>query len=169
MTAAQELLELLRVEGKTVATAESLTGGLVASALVDHPGASDVFVGGVVAYQNYVKTLTLAVPADVLTRRGAVDPEVAALMASGVAQRMGADVGVATTGVAGPGPEEDVPSGTVFVAATDRRSGVSLVRGLTVEGDRSAVRQAATSAALTIACDVVSEGLTSRGGRAQST
>ena len=166
---ARDLLELLRLEGKTIATAESLTGGQVASALVDVPGASDVFVGGVVAYQTQVKTSALGVPAALLSRRGSVDPQVAALMASGAAKRLGADVGVATTGVAGPGSQGDVPSGTVFVAATDRRSGVSLVRGLTLPGDRDEVRSAATEAALAIARDVVSEGATNRDGHERST
>lgn len=101
--------------GVTLATAESLTAGLVAAALADVPGASAVLQGGVVAYQNRVKEGLLGVAPDLLASRGAVDPKVARQMAAGARQALGADVGVSTTGVAGPEPHQGRPVGTVMV------------------------------------------------------
>ena len=99
--------------GLTVATAESLTAGLLAAALADVPGASGTLQGGVVAYQNRVKEQVLGVDADLLEHRGAVDGDVAVQMAQGVRRVLGADVGLATTGVAGPEPHQGKPVGTV--------------------------------------------------------
>ena len=97
------VLALCRARGLTLATAESCTGGLVAARLTSVPGASDVFLGGVVAYADTVKEAELGVPADVLAAHGAVSAETAAAMAAGARARLGADVAVAVTGVAGPG------------------------------------------------------------------
>lgn len=113
------VLELCRSRGLTLATAESCTGGLVAARLTSTPGASQVFVGGVVAYADGVKQAELGVPADVLAEHGAVSAEVAEAMARGVRERLGADVAVSVTGVAGPGggtPEK--PVGLVFFHAS---------------------------------------------------
>jgi nicotinamide-nucleotide amidase len=119
----QELvLGLCRARGLTLATAESCTGGLVAARLTDVPGSSDVFVGGVVAYSDDVKERALDVPRDTLARHGAVSEETAAAMADGVRARLGADVGVAVTGVAGPGggtPEKPVGLVLFHVAGPD--------------------------------------------------
>src|SRR4051812_47619675 len=104
MTAAAELLADLRSRGWTIAVAESLTGGLLCAALVDVVGASRSLRGGVVAYATELKGALLGVDDAVLAARGAVDPEVARQMAAGVRVRLGADVGLATTGVAGPDP-----------------------------------------------------------------
>jgi PncC family amidohydrolase len=106
----------LRELRRTVAVAESLTGGLVVAALVAVPGASAVVRGGVVAYMTDLKTRLLDVDPDLLAREGAVHPEVARQMALGVATRLGADYGVATTGVAGPDPQDGHPVGEVHVA-----------------------------------------------------
>ena len=100
----------------TLACAESCTGGAVASALTDVPGASAVFRGGVVAYSVAVKRSALGVPAETLARFGAVSRECAEAMARGAARTLGADFAVATTGVAGPGPQDGVPAGTVCIA-----------------------------------------------------
>jgi nicotinamide-nucleotide amidase len=135
---AAEAIKLLTEAGQTVAVAESLTGGLVAAALTSVPGASVVVRGGVVAYMTELKTALLGVPAELLARHGAVHPDVAAAMASGVRQRLGATYGVATTGVAGPGPAEGKPQGTVFVAV-DGPAGPA-GEGLELAGDRSEVR-----------------------------
>ena len=112
------VLELLRERGLTLATAESCTGGLVASRLTAIPGASDVFLGSVVAYSNSVKAAQLGVPEEMLATFGAVSAETAAAMAEGARERLGADVAVSVTGVAGPGggtPEK--PVGLVFIHA----------------------------------------------------
>ena len=99
-----------------MATAESLTGGLVCAALTDVPGASAVVRGAVVAYATELKAQVLGVDPDLLATGGAVQAEVARQMATGVCRVLGADVGVATTGVAGPDPQDGHPVGTVFVA-----------------------------------------------------
>ena len=113
---AREAVGLLISAGQTVAAAESLTGGLVAAALTSVPGSSAVFRGGIVAYATELKADLLGVPADLLARHGPVDAEVAAAMAAGVRQRLGAGYGLATTGVAGPGPADGRQAGTVFIA-----------------------------------------------------
>lgn len=108
---------LLREQGKTVALAESCTGGFLAKRLTDIPGASEVFVGGVVAYSDQVKTACLGVPEQLLKDHGAVSEQAAYAMAQGARQRLSADLGVGITGIAGPGNDSDVKSvGTVYVA-----------------------------------------------------
>jgi nicotinamide-nucleotide amidase len=111
-----DVLRLLRVRGETLAVAESLTGGLVAAAITDVPGASQAFRGSVTAYATEVKHQLLGVDATLLDQRGAVDPQVAAQMADGVRKALGADWGISTTGVAGPDPQDGQPVGTVHVA-----------------------------------------------------
>ncbi|MEZ0163825.1 CinA family protein [Kineococcus sp. LSe6-4] len=140
-TAAPAVVAALTAAGRTVATAESLTGGLLCAALVDVPGASAVVRGGVVAYASELKAGVLGVDADALARTGPVDGAVAEQMARGARRVLGADVGLATTGVAGPGPADGFPAGTVFVAvaADDLPGGARHVR-LQVPGDRAAVR-----------------------------
>ncbi|HRA27838.1 nicotinamide-nucleotide amidohydrolase family protein, partial [Ornithinibacter sp.] len=105
----------LRDLGLTVATAESLTGGLVCAALTSVPGASSVVRGGVVAYASEVKATVVGVDAGVLAREGAVSAAVAGELAARVRAVMGCDVGVSTTGVAGPDPADGRPPGTVFI------------------------------------------------------
>ena len=121
------MLALARALGLTIGTAESCTGGLVAERLTSIAGASDAFVGGVVAYSNAVKQTELGVPVDVLREHGAVSAETAAAMARGVRERLGVDVGLAVTGVAGPGGgTPDKPVGLVYVhAETPTRAAAS--------------------------------------------
>lgn len=145
---AQMIVRTLRERGLTVATGESLTGGLVVAALVDVPGASAVVRGGTVAYLPDVKTAVLGVDADLIAREGTVHPDVAVQLARGAARVFGADLGIGTTGVAGPGPAEGKAAGTVFVAVVDA-TGV-LVEELHAAGDRDAVRHAAVAAALSV-------------------
>ena len=114
--AARRVLEALAGRGWSIAVAESLTGGLLVSALVDVPGASAHVRGGVVAYATDVKRDVLGVDAALLATEGAVDPAVATQMAEGVRALLGADVGIATTGVAGPDPQDGRPVGTVYIA-----------------------------------------------------
>ncbi|MCX3060493.1 CinA family protein [Streptomyces beihaiensis] len=113
---AAEVLRLLTERGQTLAVAESLTGGLVAATLVEVPGASKAFRGSVTAYATELKHRLLGVDAELLAAHGPVHPEVALEMADGVREALGADWGIATTGVAGPDPQDGQPVGTVFVA-----------------------------------------------------
>jgi nicotinamide-nucleotide amidase len=115
MTAAEAVFALSE-RGQTVAVAESLTGGMVCAALIDVPGASAAVRGAVVAYATELKHRLLDVDGDLLARNGPVDPDVAAQMALGVRERLGADWGLATTGVAGPEPQDGVPPGRVYLA-----------------------------------------------------
>jgi nicotinamide-nucleotide amidase len=124
----EQVLELCRARGFMLATAESCTGGLVAARLTSVPGSSDVVLGGVIAYADGVKRKELGVPAELIQAHGSVSPEVAAAMARGARERLGADVAVAVTGIAGPGggtPEK--PVGLVYLHAEGRaRPGVQL-------------------------------------------
>jgi nicotinamide-nucleotide amidase len=147
---AHEVVTVLSARGCTVATAESLTGGLLAGALTSVPGASRVFRGGVVAYATDLKHELLGVDADLLRRVGAVDAEVAAQLAEGARRRLGADIAVATTGVAGPDPQDAHPPGTVFIAlaaADGVRTLDASVSGAEV-GGRAQVRRRTVEAAL---------------------
>lgn len=135
---AQNAIRLLSRERTTIATAESLTGGLVAAALTSVPGASKVFAGGVVAYSAELKAKLLGVPTGLLARVGTVDPDVAVAMARGARQRLGAKIGVATTGVAGPDPVGAFPPGIVYVAVSFAERELHLA--LTLEGDRDQIR-----------------------------
>ena len=135
----EHVLALLRARGLSLATAESETGGLVASRLTSIPGASDVFVGSVVAYANEVKEAALGVAAELLAAHGAVSAEVAEAMARGARERLGADVAVAVTGIAGPGGgTEGKPVGLVHVHAVGPEGGIA--RELTFPGDRESIR-----------------------------
>lgn len=136
----------LRAAGQTVATAESLTGGLVCAALVDVPGASAVVRGAVVAYQPDVKIDVLGVDAALVAEHGTVNAAVAEQLARGARQRLGATWGLGTTGVAGPGPAEEHPAGTVHVAVAGPDGVTS--RLLRIDGDRDAVRRSAVRAVL---------------------
>jgi nicotinamide-nucleotide amidase len=135
----EHVLGLVRARGLTMCTAESETGGLIATRLTSIPGASDVFVGGVVAYANEVKEAALGVPAELLAARGAVSAEVAEAMAQGARERLGADVAVAVTGIAGPGGgTEEKPVGLVYLHAEGPDG--SAAREFTFPGDRASIR-----------------------------
>jgi nicotinamide-nucleotide amidase len=135
----EHVLELCRARGLTLATAESCTGGLVAARLTSIPGSSDVVLGGVVAYANEVKARELGVPAAVLAEHGAVSAEVAEAMARGARERLGADIAVSVTGVAGPGGgSEEKPVGLVYCHASGPDG--ELGREFNFPGDRAAIR-----------------------------
>jgi PncC family amidohydrolase len=146
---ASRLLDRLRAAGLTLATAESLTGGRLGAAITANPGSSDEYVGGVVSYAIEVKTAVLSVPEAVIADHGVVSPECARAMAEGVRALTGADVALATTGVAGPGAQDGVPAGTVWVAAATMESTATDLLQLT--GDRAAVRRGACGGALELA------------------
>jgi nicotinamide-nucleotide amidase len=141
------VLEACRARGLSLAAAESCTGGLVAARLTSVPGASDVFLGAVVPYSNELKTVLLGVPGELMERHGAVSAEAATAMTAGARSRLGADVSVAVTGIAGPGggtPEK--PVGLVYLHAEGPEGG--RVLELRLPGDRDAVRGRAAAAAL---------------------
>lgn len=147
--AAAQALRLLVAREESLAVAESLTGGQVAAVITGVPGASRVFRGSVTAYATDVKRDVLAVDAALLGERGAVDPEVARQMARGVRTLLGADWGVATTGVAGPTAQDGKPVGTVFVAVAGPLGALSTAR-LQLDGDRASVRDESVRGALTL-------------------
>jgi nicotinamide-nucleotide amidase len=144
------VLALCKARGWALATAESCTGGLVSGRLTSVPGSSDVLLGGIVAYANEVKERELGVPAEVIAQHGAVSPQTAAAMAAGVRARLDAEVGIAVTGVAGPGggtPEK--PVGLVYLHAETPEDGSGLE--FNFPADRETIRRRATVAALHLA------------------
>jgi nicotinamide-nucleotide amidase len=154
-TPAAELIALLAARQQSIAVAESLTGGLLAGALTDVPGASAVFLGGVVAYATELKAVLLGVDRAVLAAQGAVSAEVAEAMATGVRDRLGASVGAATTGAAGPDPAEGKPAGTVYIAAS--AGDKTRVRQLALSGSRAAIRAETVREALRLILVTVRE------------
>ncbi len=151
--AAVRLVADLTSRGLTLATAESLTGGLVAGAITTVPGSSVVLRGGAVTYATDVKASLLGVDADLLSRVGAVDPDVALAMADGARRVFAADLAVATTGVAGPTEQDGRPVGTVFVAVVG--DGIRRVRRLALDGGRAEIRAATVAAAITLVHDAI--------------
>ena len=140
------LLGTLRAQGLTLATAESLTGGLLSKSITDVPGASAVFRGGVVTYQTPVKASLLGVDQQLLDAYGPVCRPVARAMAEGVRQLLGADLALSTTGVAGPDPDEfGAPVGLVYIALAG--DGWCLCRELRLAGSRSLIREMTCEAA----------------------
>ena len=153
---AADVVRLLTVKGQTLAVAESLTGGLVAAEITTVPGASRAFRGSVTAYTTELKHELLGVDATLLSERGAVDPQVAAQMAAGVRKALGADWGLATTGVAGPDPQDGKPVGTVFVAVdgpfgpgSGSASG-GKVEALRLNGSRAEIRMESVRSVLAL-------------------
>lgn len=149
----QELITGLSNEGLTVAVAESLTGGLLCAAFVHVPGASHAVRGGVCTYATDTKYSVLKVSDQRLAQTGPVDDEVARQMAHGVRTLMGADFGLSTTGVAGPGPADGHPAGTVYVACA--WEGGARVQRLDLSGDRDQIRHGAVTAALELFREVL--------------
>ena len=138
---------LRALNGKTLVTAESCTGGGIGAALTAIPGSSSVYKGGIICYTNWVKEHLLCVPADLLDREGAVSAPVAEAMAKGAKKQLQADVAVSVTGLAGPsGDEYGNPVGTVFIGYCDDKECISL--RFLFAGDREAVRTQAIEEAL---------------------
>ena len=136
---AEALIRALTEKGLTVATCESLTGGMICSTLVDVPGASKVVRGGLVTYQTEVKTLLAGVDAALIQAEGVVSATVAKAMAQGARERLQSDIAVSATGMASPGGPDEPPAGTVFVGVASAK-GVRAI-GLHLTGDRQAIRQ----------------------------
>lgn len=150
---AAELLQIASGRAVTVAVAESLTGGQVSSTLAGVPGASRVLVGAVVAYATRIKEQVLGVDAVQLERTGPVDRDVALQMARGVRRLLGADLGLATTGVAGPGSAYGHPEGTVHIAVA--ASWGEKHRELHLSGGRSRVRHRSVLEVIKLAADLL--------------
>jgi len=143
---AAEVVGVAIAKGITVATAESLTAGMVAAILANTPGASGMLQGGVVAYQNSVKATLLGVSPALLAEAGSVDAEVARAMAEGAREACGADIGVSTTGVAGPEAHDGKDVGTVFIAVASGQGSEAF--GYAFSGSRAEIREQAAAAAL---------------------
>lgn len=145
---AKTIIERLRRDGLTFGVAESCTGGELAKAFVDVPGASEVFRGGVVAYHDDVKVSALGIDAGLIERFGAVSAAVAEAMAHGARDRLGCDVAVALTGIAGPtGERPGKPVGTVWLAAIGPKK-VIVAHRIHIDGDRDRVQDGAVQEAL---------------------
>lgn len=146
-TSIQETVAKILIDKKvTIAVAESCTGGLVAAKLIEYPGISEVLLEGAVTYSNEAKKRRLGVKDETLSAYGAVSAETAAEMAKGIAMTSGADIGVSTTGVAGPGPSEGKPEGLVYVGVY--MGGKSYVKELHLAGKRNVIRERAAYSAL---------------------
>lgn len=146
-TSIQETVAKILIDKKVmIAVAESCTGGLVAAKLIEYPGISEVLLEGAVTYSNEAKKRRLGVKDETLSAYGAVSAETAAEMAKGIAMTSGADIGVSTTGVAGPGPSEEKPEGLVYVGVY--MGGKSYVKELHLAGKRNVIRERAAYSAL---------------------
>jgi nicotinamide-nucleotide amidase len=145
-SAAAGVVHALVERKETLATIESLTGGLVAAMVVEVAGASAVYRGGLVVYATELKASLAGVPEALLDERGPVDPDVALALAEGGRSRCGADWGLSTTGVAGPEPQGGKPVGLVYVAVAGPAG--SAVRELSLGGGRQAIRSASVTEAL---------------------
>ncbi|MBS1765668.1 MAG: competence/damage-inducible protein A [Bacteroidetes bacterium] len=146
-TLASIIGKLLCDKGKTVATAESCTGGYIAHLITSVPGSSDYFLGSIVSYSNDIKIQELGVSSDTLLRKGAVSEEVAIQMAEGIRKKFKTDYAISTTGIAGPsGGSEEKPVGTVWIAVADEKS--TITKKFLLGTNRSRVIQVASETAL---------------------
>ena len=146
---AERVAELLKKHNRTVATAESCTGGLIAKLLTDIPGSSEYFIEGVVAYANQAKTRLLGVPTELITEHGAVSKQVAVAMALGCRAKSGADFALSTTGIAGPtGGTPEKPIGLVYIALADEHGCHIEELRLDPTLPRNEIRQRAAEAAI---------------------
>lgn len=146
----QKMIALLKEHGWKIAAAESCTGGLLSAAITSAPGASEVLEGSIISYANRIKQALLGVDGQILDTCGAVSAPCAKAMASGVREKMGADIGVSVTGIAGPGggtPQK--PVGTVFIGvSTNEDQGQASAKEFHFTGSRAEIRQASVEQAL---------------------
>jgi nicotinamide-nucleotide amidase len=149
------ILAELRDRSETLATAESLTGGMIGALLTGVPGASDSYLGGVISYATRLKAVLAGVEEATLAELGPVAARTAIEMAYGVAVKCNADWGLAATGVAGPDDQNGHPVGQVFVAVSHQRSDLLSVRELSLEGDRTMIRQLAADASLRLLAEAL--------------
>ncbi|HTY13775.1 MAG TPA: CinA family protein [Candidatus Omnitrophota bacterium] len=141
-----QIADILSHSHKTVSTAESVTGGLLAARLTSISGSSNYFIGGIISYHNRIKVAELMIPGSVIAKEGAVSGAVAVGMAEGIRKRFRTDIGLATTGSAGPFPLPPAPVGLVYVAiATDKGSEFKELR---LQGTRAEIRDKTVQSAL---------------------
>lgn len=149
-----EIIELMRNRELTLATAESCTGGLIASAFVDVPGASDVYRGGIVSYHEELKESLLGVKRRTIEKYTVVSSQVAEEMCRGAAEKCGADIGLSSTGCAGPdGGTEESPVGTVYIGVFI--GGKTYVKRLSLSGDRNEIRCSAVKEILSMLTELL--------------
>jgi nicotinamide-nucleotide amidase len=153
---AREVVLRLAKRGETLATAESLTGGLIGSLITEVPGASANYVGGAITYATGLKATLAGVPGPVLDADGPVAESTAGAMAVGIAARCAADWGLAVTGVAGPEPQDGHPVGEVHVAVAYQQAGVVRSRRLALSGDRATIRGLTAHQGLRLLADALS-------------
>jgi nicotinamide-nucleotide amidase len=163
---AARVLSLLGQRQQTLATAESLTGGLIGELLTDVAGASAVYQGGVISYATSLKTTLAGVDEQILSAHGPVAALTAEQMAAGAATRCGADWGLSATGVAGPDSQDGHPVGQVFVAVAQPAVGYARVHELSLSGSRREIRRQAAHEALALLEDAL--GMRSRGSGVES-
>jgi len=142
----QQIADLLKKSKQTVAVAESLTGGLIAGRLTNVAGSSDYFIGGIVCYHPRVKVVNVGVAAALISKHGVASKEVAIALAEEIRKRFKADIGISSTGVAGPGPLPPAPVGRVYLALASDRG--TEWKELNLQGTRSEIREKAAQAAL---------------------
>lgn len=150
---AAETVRALIASGRTIATAESLTAGMLAARIADVPGASAALRGGLIVYATDLKASLAGVDAELLAARGAVDPDVAAGLAAGAAERCGADIGIGCTGVAGPDPQDGQPVGRVFIGVS--ADGEVRVSAFDFSGSRPEIREQTVDAALVLVAEAI--------------
>ncbi|MFC1568279.1 CinA family protein [Candidatus Margulisiibacteriota bacterium] len=142
----KQIADLLKKRKQTVSVAESITGGLIASRLTSTSGSSDFFIGGIVCYHPRIKVVQVGLPASLISQHGLASKEVAVALAEGIRKRFKTDIGIASTGVAGPNPLPPAPVGRVYVAlASDKEAEW---KELNLQGTRSEIRRKAAQAAL---------------------
>jgi len=142
----QQIADLLKKSNKTVAVAESLTGGLISARLTNVAGSTDYFIGGIVCYHPRIKVVQVGVPAALISQKGVASKEVAVALAENIKKRLHADIGIASTGVAGPKPLPPAPVGRAYIAlASDKETEW---KELNLQGTRSEIRRKTAQAAL---------------------
>lgn len=151
---AERLLASCRSKDWRISTAESCTGGLIAGALTEIAGSSDVVDRGYVTYSNEAKAEMLNVDSDIINKHGAVSSEVASAMALGALKNAGTNLSIAVTGVAGPGASENKPAGLVYIGVASTFLDKPMVTKNNFEGDRKSVREGTVKTALFMALSV---------------
>ncbi|MBN2058249.1 MAG: CinA family protein [Candidatus Saganbacteria bacterium] len=142
----QQIADLLKKSKHTVATAESLTGGLISARLSSTPGSSDFFIGGIICYHPRIKVVNVNVPAALISKYGVVSKEVALSMAENIRKKFRTDIGIASTGAAGPQPSPPAPVGRAYIALADQNK--SEWKELDLQGTRAEIRDKVAQAAL---------------------